>query len=198
MSAITISAPSFPYSLTNPGGNSTAASIVEPVPTTSRPDQAAVSSGVQKVGDGVIYCGHGGAETNSGIEFVFFGVGANGTTFNANIYGWKQVDGNQPGIFTLWVPKLLVSLTGITINSGQPGIANTFVPALVSAANQYFCSAVTLNVGNQGTDVDIISPGSGTSEIASVYVSTKGARFLEVRFNMNSSATSANALFTKS
>jgi hypothetical protein len=197
MSAITISAPSYPLTPTNPGGNSTAASLVEPLPTKNRPDQAPVTSGVVAVGDGVIACGHGGAETNSGIEFVFYGVGTNGQTFNANIYAWKQADGNAVGLFTLWVPKLLVSLTGITLNSNIPGIANTPVPAAANSASQFFASAVTLNIGNQGTDVDIISPGSGVNEIASVYISTKGARFIEVRFNMNSSAAAANALWSK-
>jgi hypothetical protein len=198
MGPVTIDTLSLKCGLTNPGGNSTASSLVEPLPSTTRPDKAAVSSGVVSVGDGVIPWGLEGSTSATGLMLMFFGVGTNGQTFNANVYGWEEVLPPNTALGSgLWVPKPLVTLTGITINASIPGVLNTSVPALVSAANQYFCSAITLNLGNTGISCEILSPGSGVAEIAHAVIDGKGARFIEVRFNMNSSATSANALWKR-
>jgi hypothetical protein len=194
MPAFTISTLSSRMQVTNTGGNSTAASLVEPVPQTGNPSRAAVSSGVVSVGDGVIPLGDGGSECASAIMLMFFGVGTNGQSFNCNIYGWSLVDppvGANLGS-ELWLPHPLITLTSITLNSSIPGVLNTAVPA-----TNYFASAMTIGLGASGVNYDIISPGSGTAEIASIVISTKGIRWAELRFNMNSSATSGNAVWKR-
>jgi hypothetical protein len=193
--------------ITNLGGNSTAASIVEPVPMTTVPNRASASSGVvsgfkaaTNYTDGVIEMGAGGDETSSAILLMFFGVGANGTTFNCNVYGWEETVMPTTGLgLPLFVPRLLCQLTAITLNSSIPGVASTLVPAIdpVSTSANYFASAMTLTLGNSGISAEVISPGSGTAEIASLVLSTKGAKMIELRFNMNSSATSGNAIWKR-
>jgi len=61
-----------------------------------------------------------------------------------------------------------------------------------NAGNVLFASAITLGVGNQGISVEVVSPGSGTAEIAHVVLSTKGCKWLEVRTALGASITSAN------
>ena len=189
--------------VTNPGGNSTAASIVEPVPQITRPDVAAVSTGVQVVGDGVIAVGDlDGGEGSTALMLMFFGVGSNGNTFAANVYGWERLIPNLRGsaglLSDLWIPHPLATFTAITLNSSIPGVLNTGVPVTVSGSNQYFASAMTLGAySNSGISAEVISPGSGTAEIAHAIVDCKGAKYVEVRFAITSGTTSMNAVFKK-
>lgn len=193
MGAVTISSLSSRCGITNPGGNSTASSMVEPLPMVLSPETDPVTSGVVAIPDGVIPWGAGGSEGTIALMLMFFGVGANGTSFNANVYGWEQVEVPVTGLgSTLWVPHPLVTLTGITLSSSLPGILNTLVPA-----TNYFASAITLNLGNSGISCEIVSPGSGTTEVAHAVIDAKGCRYIEVRYNMNSSATSGNAVWKR-
>jgi hypothetical protein len=172
---------SVPSLVTN-AANVTAASITEPVPTITKPS-----------GDGVLVLGDGGQQTASAIKLVFFGVGSDSNTFVANVYGWEIVPGaGVLGDSDLWVPVLLASFTGITLDSTQPGLAGTLV-----GATQYFATGITLGTGNQGVGLDVVSGGHVAHEIAHVIIDMKGARLGEVRYGTGSSATSCNGLWRK-
>ena len=176
MSAILIDTRSVPLVVTN-AANVTAATITLPIPKTTPPS-----------GDGVILLGHGGQETASAVKIVFFGVGSDTNTFQANVYGWEVQKATKQGDYDLWVPTLLASFSSIELDSGMPGVVNADIPAA-----DYFATAITLGTGNSGISVEVVSPGHG-ADIAHAIVDTKGCRFLEVRFGTGSSATSCNAL----
>ncbi len=172
----TLSVPAQP---TN-SANVTTSSVTEPVAQVAAPS-----------GAGVVGLGHGGHMTVSAVKLTFFGVGSDSTTFTAYVYGW-ELNKSSAGLLDLWVPVLLATFTGITLDTAQPGIAGTDVPA-----TNFFATAITLGVGNSGISVEVVSPGHASHEIAHAIVDTKGARFLEVRFAMGGSATSGNCLLKK-
>ena len=166
--------------VTNQLGNATTTTITEPVPTLTQP-----------TGDGVINLGHGGQETCSWLDLLFFGVGTDSQMFAANVYGW-ELEKSQSGKHDLWIPRLLAGATSITLDSAQPGVAGTDIPAA-----DYLAVAITLAVGNANYSSEVVSPGHALHEIASLSVETKGCRFAEIRFAMGSTsaaATSGNCL----
>ena len=79
--------------VTNQLGNATTTTITEPVPTLTQP-----------TGDGVINLGHGGQETCSWLDLLFFGVGTDSQMFAANVYGW-ELEKSQSGKHDLWIPR---------------------------------------------------------------------------------------------
>jgi len=194
---VTVSTPSVAFGLTNPGGNSTQATVAKPTPfgslTYPSPSAAvtAGSNGVVSAGDGVVRWGSEGSEASSGLKLTFFGVGSDTTTGNANVYAWEEsVVGGVVAGQRLWVPTLLAAFS-FELDSGMPGVANTLVPA-----TNYFATSITLSTGNTGISVEVISPGHG-QDIAHAVIDTKGARYIEVRYGTGSSATSLNGIWKR-
>jgi len=173
---------STPMQITN-GANVTTTTVTEPVPTLTSP--------VARLQSGVVGMGHGGAASVSGVKLVFFGVGSDSSTFSAYVYGW-EISKSFAGNKDLWVPTLLATFTGITLDTAIPGVNATDIPA-----NNFFASAITLGVGNSGISVEVVSPGHAAHEIAHAVISTKGPRFIEVLFGTGSSATSCNCLIKR-
>lgn len=161
--------------------NVTSSSITEPTPTTTAPS-----------GDGVFSLGHNGQFTTSGVKLVFFGVGSDSNTFSAYVYGWEVQKALLANKVDVWVPALLCTFTSITLDSTQPWPSNGDF-----ATTNYFATAITLGVGNSGISVEVVSPGHASHEIAHAVISTKGPRYMEVRFATGSSATSCNALWKR-
>lgn len=180
------------WQLTNPGGNSTnSGGLVAPVPVQTRPDKAAVSTGVQAVGDGVVRLGYGGNRTTLQVKLLPYGAGGTGKTFNINVFGWTPTFSDPgtdagPALATVWIPSLLGtyacttgSATGLT--GGDVNASQSFATTITSSFSP--STAVDWNL--------ILSPGSNS--IGMIVQQTFGAMFLEVRFNMGT-ATSANCL----
>jgi hypothetical protein len=175
--------------VTNPKANVTSTTVTEPVPSATTPTGYSTTN----VGDGLIAYGHGsGGAVSNAMKLWFFGVGSDSTTFSAYVYGWELLQGALPGTTNLWMPTLLATFTGITLDAAQPGIANSYVPA-----TNYFASAITLGVGNSGISVEVVSPGHAAHEIAHAVIDVKGARIVEVRYATGSSATSCNGIWKK-
>lgn len=161
--------------------NVTASSITEPVPTTTEPS-----------GSGVIAWGRGGEVAATALKLIPYGVGSDTNTFNMNVYGWEHYPELQQVGLGLWVPVMLATFTGCELDSGMPGLAGA-----VLGSTQYFCSDITLALGNSGISVEVVSPGHANNKIAHVVIDAKGARYVEVRFGTGGSATSANALWRR-
>lgn len=180
---VTIDTPSFPCRIAY-ATNVTGGSITEPVPTTTKPVEGA---------NGVFPMGDDGGISASSFKLVFYGVGSNGNTFTANVYGWEEQQSINPNVITpLWVPVTLATFTTITLNSSITGVSGTDIDS-----TNLFASAITLGgVANSGISVEVCSPGAATAEIAHVVLDTKGCRFLEVRM-AKGTATSVNCLGRK-
>lgn len=180
------------FQISNPGGNSTAASIVEPLPSLTSPDIAAVSTGVTSVGDGVIALGGGSAGIPGGIVapnsliLVPYGAGSSTQTFTMKVYAWRRTLAatGPPTQFPIWVPYLLASFT-VTLGTA-PGLATADVNA-----SQLFATTIVLVTGNANISNEIVSPGSNV--LAHIVLDAKGAQFVEFRYAVVT-ATSANCL----
>jgi hypothetical protein len=171
--------------LITPANITVASTIVAPVPVLDSTGTGPANS----VNGGVLAMGKGGMETCSAVKVEFFGVGSTTNTFIANAYGWELVNSIQTGVNGLkhFVPVLLATFTGITLDSAFPGVNGTDVPA-----TSYYCSSITLGTGNSGISVEVVSPGTGVG-IAHAVIDVKGCKFFELRFAVVD-ATSANAI----
>jgi hypothetical protein len=187
---VTVATPTNLWGITNPGGNATSSSITKPISTTFSPESDPPPSGVALAPDGVIRWGDGGSASSSGLKISFYGVGSDTNLGLASVYGWEGSIISGSAFQKLWVPTLLASFS-FELDSGQPGVNGT----LISATN-YFATTITLITGNSGISVEVVSPGHG-NDIAHAIIDTKGARFIEVRFGLDSSATSLNAMWKK-
>jgi hypothetical protein len=199
------------WSLSNPGGDSTAASFVSRIPTTTKPPANAVAaSGLAVIGDGVIAVGTEGSYAPICLQLVGIGQAAT-NTFKTNVYGWldtSQFGNAENGLaaaptnpVSLWTPILLATYTW-TLGTAS-GVANSDI-----GASEVFATSVLQTYGPvygtgpaQSMQIayagggQIYSPGSNA--IAMVELLTEGFSYLEVTFNMNSSASSANCLYRK-
>jgi len=168
--------------------NSTASSIVEPIPVSVARGGSPVTSG----SGGIDLSGKDGGLTASAVMLAFFGVGSDTNTFLANAYGWQRMPTSTIGNIDTWVPILLATFTGITLDSTQP-----FGAQADFAVTNYFATAITLGVGNSGVSVEVVSPGHAAHEIAHVVLDTKGSRHLSILTSTASSATSCNGLYKR-
>lgn len=134
-----------------------------------------------------------GGIASNGLLLVPYGVGSNTNTFLMNVIGWREVVGPvyQAGTSKLWIPVVLATFTGCTLDSALPGVVNSDL-----GTTQYFCNAMTLGTGNSGISVEVVSPASG-DYIAHAVVDVKGFRKVGVYFSTGGSATSCNALWAK-
>lgn len=132
-----------------------------------------------------------GGQSQSGAEFLFYGVGADNTTFSARIIGWSPLVTSGLTEVTpdtqIWIPVVLVELA-CTLSAVPIGLANKAI-----VATELFCDTMTVvgTTGVAGLDMSITSPANDT--IARVFVDLWGHTELEVTFDMTG-ATSANAL----
>lgn len=159
--------------------NATTATITTPVVQTTPPTV------------GVVNWSGEGEQSASAMKIEFFGVGSDTNTGLANVYGWEEViDPLSTTSGFLWIPTLLASFS-FELDSNKTGVQNTVIPA-----TNFFATTITLTTGNAGVDVDVISPGHG-NDIAHVFMSSKGARKVQILFGLNSSSTSLNAVIKR-
>jgi hypothetical protein len=183
---------SMPFDIGNPGGNSTAGSIVEPLPQLAIPGTT-TTSGVTTAGDGIIAMaeqisqGGFGAMTANGLMLIPYGAGSATQTYTLKCYGWRRTLGKGETAAGLWVPFLLASFT-VTLGTA-PGIAGTDVNA-----SQLFATTIALVTGNANVSNEIVSPGSNV--IGHITLDAKGVQYIETRYAMVS-ATSGNCLVAK-
>jgi len=163
-----------PYFITNPGADSTAATITEPVPTTTAPS-----------GDGTIKYGskEGGLVPN-GVVLLPYGTGSATNTFTMKVYGWEEVF-SKTFPLALYVPRILASFTCTLCT--QTGVAGYAVDN-----THLFCGTISLAVGNANVSNEVISPTGNV--IASIMLDLKGATYLGFVFSTGSSATACNCL----
>lgn len=144
-------------------------------------------------GDGVISMkaeGQHGAPTQNAILFRFFGTGTNNQNFNARVYGWDACpNAKQPNYNTPYHFVLLAQLAITLGNLG--GVANTGIEAA-----DFEADTVVVTYGND--DIDI-SHNSNAGDVRGMYVrvDTMGCELVQVTFDRNSSAASANCLYKK-
>lgn len=113
-------------------------------------------------------------------QFMFFGTGADNTTYDVRFIGWNSVSNG-----TLWVPTLLAGVT-CTL-SAVVGVAGADV-----VATERFADTVVGASLNASTGITILSP---TTDIAPghVLLDVLGSDLVQVQFKMVT-ATNGNAL----
>ena len=158
--------------------NSTANSLAVLTPQTAPPS-----------GSGVLPCGDGSVVTSNAIKIIFFGLGTDTDAFTAALWSW-QLQKSSTGKPDLWVPIQLCSFTAVTLDAAFPGVSGCDVPA-----TNYFCSAITLNLGNV-VSVEVVSPTAGVGT-AHVVADVKGSRFVQLSTATAAGVTSCNALWGK-
>lgn len=149
-------------------------------------------------GMGVIPIGHQGSIGPGRVLLVPYGTGSATNTFNMNVYGWRGTTFSSTTSQTkLWIPVLLSSYA-VTLGSAT-GVANSDLGTtyLFNTSIVPTGGGVGVSSGMAATSLDwyVISPGSNA--IGMIVQATLGFRFLSVTYNLNSSATAANALYCK-
>lgn len=164
-----------PFRIAFPTANSTAASIVEPVPTYTRPS-----------GDGVIdFNSDFGGVAPTRMLVLPYGVAATNTCL-MNIYGWRVLPAKTSPHVPIFIPYFLSSFT-VTFST-VPGLDNADV-----GANQRFAGTIVIvKAGTVGLDYGVFSP-TGNS-VASFWQNIFGASLVSIVTGLNSSSTSVNAL----
>ena len=112
------------------------------------------------------------------IFLIPFGTGADDSTFDIAIIGWRLVG-------TLWTPIMLARVT-CTL-SATVGVAGQNIDA-----THRLSDLQSIVVGNVGVDVSVGNPGNDFP--GWIIVDAKGFSKLQVIFNL-STATGANALY---
>jgi hypothetical protein len=136
------------------------------VPTGTQPTGAGV------VGDPVVQ----GAP--QWIQVIPFGDGADDSTFDLRVIGWKVSD------LGLWVPTILAQ-AACTLSTAVG------VDTYEVTSSQRFADTISLTQVRADVDSKLSSPTGNL--IASFQVETRGCAFIEVTFNLGT-ATGANAL----
>ncbi len=114
------------------------------------------------------------------VQVIPFGDGANNSTFDLRVIGWK-VSG-----LGLWVPTILAQAACRL--STAVGVDTYEV-----TASQRFADVITLT--QVLTNVDSKLSSATGNLIASFQVETRGSTFIEIAFNLGT-ATGANALIS--
>lgn len=136
------------------------------VPTATQPTGAGV------VGDPVVQ----GAP--QWIQVIPFGDGADDSTFDLRVIGWKVSD------LGLWVPTILAQ-AACTLSTAVG------VDTYEVTSSQRFADTISLTQVRADVDSKLSSPTGNL--VASFQVETRGCAFIEVTFNLGT-ATGANAL----
>ncbi|MFN4894202.1 MAG: hypothetical protein ACK5HO_00275 [Pseudomonadota bacterium] len=119
-----------------------------------------------------------GTQTPEWVQVVPFGDGADNSTFDLRVIGWKPTE------LGLWVPTLLAQ-AACTLSAAL-GVAATEV-----LNTQRFADTIALTQVLANVDSKLSSPANDT--IASFQVETRGSVYLEILFDLGT-ATGANAL----
>lgn len=152
--------------------NSTAASFTALAATATEP-----------TGAGVIDLPLTGDAVNSFLQLIFFGAGADNSTFDARVSGWSKVD-------TLWVPTPLVEVSctlGAAVGVASQAVLDTerFADTLSLAAAYS---------GLAGSLATVVSPAGDL--VARLLLDLQGFRKFQVQFDMTG-ATSGNAIYKR-
>lgn len=158
--------------------NSTDASFPSKIPTTTQPS----GTGVWDFTSGKT--SPNGILIPSSIIVLPYNIGANNTTFKIRMIGWRSI--YSATATTLWVPQILCEFTCTA--SAAVGIASAAV-----LDTERFSDTLTANAFNPSGGVEAVSTANDTP--AHFIVDIKGCPIIEATFDMNSSATSANALW---
>lgn len=112
------------------------------------------------------------------IQVIPFGDGADNSTFDLRVIGWKVSD------LGLWVPTVLAQ-AACTLSSAVG------VDTYEVTSSQRFADTISLTQVRADVDSKLSSPTGNL--VASFQVETRGCAFIEVTFNLGT-ATGANAL----
>jgi hypothetical protein len=155
----------------------------------SRVPQVATPSGIgdnaAQTTSAVFALGDGGQHCQNAALIIPFGTGSDNQTMNMKVLGW-YLFGQQTPNKQVWVPVEFCELA-VTLGAAT-GPAASLIPTTM-----LFADELVVTKGNQGVSIDVVSPSG--DNIAHALVDLQGARFLEIVFNTNSSATDCNALF---
>ncbi len=137
---------------------------------------------------GVIPMGQGGQTASNGLQFLPYGAGVATNTFLMSVFAWDLIhaydDGNVP-YWTAW-PLATFTCTLCTLTGKAGSDVN---------ASQLYCGTIALVIGNANISNEIISPTGNMK--ASITMDAKGCQLVQVLFDRNDSATSANALWRR-
>ena len=152
--------------------------------TTSATDTSFASK-IPKVarpsGDAIIDLGDGGAMACASLLLQFFGEGADDTTFESRIIGWRRVG---HGTTELWVPMTLAEIA-VTLST-VVGVAGRAV-----TADERFADTLTLNTG-----IAAFFSGDANAQPATAIIDTMGCELAEPIFDLTG-ATNANCLYAR-
>lgn len=167
-----------------PAANSTTAgtAVVNPADSFTAPS-----------GGGVIQMGDQGAMTSPGLILIPYGVGSTGNTFLMAVFAADVIKGAPPPTLDTWTQWLLASFT-CTMSASATGM-QPISGAPNYTSGSYYCDTIVVLNGNANVSCEAVSPT--TSVKASVVVDAKGAKYVNILFYMNSSATSANTLWRR-
>lgn len=149
---------------------------------TDDPFPSRVSTTTQPASAGVIESRKFGEFTNGSLLFVPYGTGADDSTLDLRIIGWRQID-------TLWVPVILCQVQcTLSTAVGVSGAAVT--------NSERFADTITLTspFGTSGVDVNVSSPANNTP--GHILIDPKGCPLIEVTVDLGT-ATAANALVAR-
>lgn len=136
-----------------------------------------VPTATQPTGDGVV-----GDPIVQGapqyIQVIPFGDGADDSTFDLRVIGWKVSD------LGLWVPTILAQ-AACTLSTAVG------VDTYEVTSSQRFADTISLTQVRADVDSKLSSPTGNL--VGSFQVETRGSAFIEVTFNLGT-ATGANAL----
>lgn len=139
----------------------------------SRAPTATAPSGAGVLNDPIV-----GQGTPEWVQVVPFGDGADNSTFDLRVIGWKPTE------LGLWVPMILAQ-AACTL-SAAVGV-NTYEVT----ASQRFADTIALTQVLANVDSKVSSPANDT--VGSFQVQTRGSVLVEIIFDLGT-ATGANAL----
>ncbi len=135
-------------------------------------------------GAGVIDLGSGNANVLNTVLLKFFGTDTNNQNFNVRVLGWDQETTTGS-----WEFQLLAQFA-VTLGN----LAGTALCAMVAA--DFEADTIAVTYGNSNVSAEVISPANDVRG-AVARVDAYGATIIEVLFDRNSSAVSANALWKR-
>jgi hypothetical protein len=115
--------------------------------------------------------------SNQNLFLQPYGSDANNETLKARIIGWSYLRASG-----LWVPHLLAQFT-VTLGNLAAGLGT----------NTFLADTIDLEYG----DASLIRISPANDIPGSVVLDVRGAQLVEIDFDRNSSAASANALYRR-
>ena len=138
-----------------------------------------VATATEPTGAGVLDMSVGNGLSREKLVLIPYGQDEADKTLKMMVLGWQIVS-------DLWVPVSLCELTCTLCNK-------TGVAAKSVLNTEFFCDTLALTAGYSTTACEVNTPTGDV--IAHAVVNVKGYAKVEVIFDRNSSATSANALY---